>query len=100
MILPNSENIPFMLYADGDGRIFEHPYLRMVGFSGATPVRVKSEDLVKVPEFSKLFFIPDCPPIGVDPSTGELTAVPGAPFPLDTRSANYREPLRTMSGSA
>jgi pyruvate-formate lyase-activating enzyme len=75
MILPNSENIPFMLYADGDGRIFEHPYLRMVGFSGATPVRVKSEDLVKVPEFSKLFFIPDCPPIGVDPSTGELRVV-------------------------
>ena len=37
---PNSENIPFMLYADGDGRIFEHPYFRMAGFSGTTPVRV------------------------------------------------------------
>lgn len=74
MIYP--ENTPFMLYADSDGRIFEHPYFRMTGFSGTTPVKVKDEDLIKVPEYSKLFFIPDCPPIGIDPSTGEFRVVP------------------------
>ncbi len=76
MTYQDAENIPFMLYADDNGEIFEHPYFRMAGFSGATPVRVKGEDLIKVPEFSKLFFIPDCPPIGVDPSTGEFKVVP------------------------
>ena len=65
-----------MLYAGNDGRIFEHPYYRMAGFSGTKPIQVKDEDLVKVPEYSKLFFIPDCPPIGVDPSNGELRVVP------------------------
>jgi pyruvate-formate lyase-activating enzyme len=88
MVYLDSEKIPFMLYADGDGRIFEHPYFKMAGFSGATPVRVKDEDLVKVPEFSKLFFIPDCPPIGVDPSTGEIRAVPQIEFQGETVACN------------
>jgi len=88
MIYPETENIPFMLYADGDGRIFEHPYFRMAGFSGATPVQVQDEDLVKVPEFSKLFFIPDCPPIGVDPSTGEHSVVRQIEVQGETVSCN------------
>jgi len=28
-----------------------------------------------MPKFSKLFFIPDCPPVGIDPSTGEYRTV-------------------------
>ncbi len=60
----NSEfsNLPYMLYADKNGRIYDHPYFRMVGFSGANPAILKDEDLIPMPEFSKLFFIPDCPP--------------------------------------
>jgi pyruvate-formate lyase-activating enzyme len=64
------DNLPHMLYADSDGRIYDHPYLRMVGFEGASPVRLRQEDLVAMPEFSKLFYIPDCPPVGLDPHTG------------------------------
>ena len=64
-----------MLYADKDGQIYDHPYLRMTGFSGSSPADLKAEDLIPLPEFSKLFFIPDCPPIGLDPSTGELKTV-------------------------
>ena len=73
----NSEfsNLPYMLYADADGQIYDHPYFRMVGFSGANPAILKDEDLIPMPEFSKLFFIPDCPPIGLDPLTGELKTV-------------------------
>lgn len=56
-----------MLYADSSGRVFEHPYYRMVGFSGHSTVTVGNEDLIPMPEFSKLFFIPDCPPIGFNP---------------------------------
>ncbi len=70
------ENIPYMLYADRKGRIYEHPYFRMAGFSGLQPKPFKEEDLIPMPQFSKLFFIPDCPPIGLDPSTGDYKVVP------------------------
>lgn len=64
-------DLPFLLYADGKGRMFEHPYLRMAGFSGSRPVALSREDLMVVPEFSKLFYLPHCPPIGLDPETGK-----------------------------
>jgi wyosine [tRNA(Phe)-imidazoG37] synthetase (radical SAM superfamily) len=68
-------HLPLMLYADSKGRIFEHPRLRMAGFSGKAPVPLKEEDLIPMPEFSKLFFIPDCPPVGLDPETGKYRTV-------------------------
>ncbi|MCD6298872.1 MAG: radical SAM protein [Deltaproteobacteria bacterium] len=71
----NLRNLPYMLYADKEGQIYDHPYLRMAGFSGASQADLKPDDLIPLPEFSKLFFIPDCPPIGLDPSTGELKTI-------------------------
>jgi pyruvate-formate lyase-activating enzyme len=65
-----NRRLPFLLYADDRGRIFEHPYLRMAGFSGSGPFPVEEPDLVPMPEFSKLFFLPGRPPVGVDPATG------------------------------
>ena len=70
------DHIPYMLYADRKGRIYEHPFYRMAGFSGLQPMPFEKSDLILVPRFSKLFFIPDCPPIGMDPSTGEYRVVP------------------------
>lgn len=70
------EKIPYMLYADREGKIYEHPYYRMAGFSGSEPTPFQGEDLIPMPRFSKLFFIPDCPPIGLDPSRGEHKVVP------------------------
>jgi len=68
--------LPHMLYADPQGRIFEHPYFRMAGFSGAEPAPITEGDLMELPEFSKLFFIPDCPPVGLDPETGAWEIIP------------------------
>ncbi len=68
-------NLPFMLYADSHGRIYDHPHLRMLGFSGSELVIIEEEDLIPMPEFSKLFYIPDSPPIGLDPDTGEAEIV-------------------------
>ena len=65
------KNLPFMLYADSRGRIYEHPHLRMLGLSGSVPQVIAEDDLAPMPAFSKLFYIPDCPPIGLDPDTGE-----------------------------
>ncbi len=65
-----------MLYADDDGNVYEHPYLRMAGFFAGTPAVIRENDLVQMPSYSKLFYIPDCPPIGLDPVTGEYITVP------------------------
>ena len=65
-----------MLYSDCHGQIFEHPYYRMVGFTGTSSICIKYDDLIPMPEVSKLFFIPDCPPIGLDPSTMDYKVVP------------------------
>lgn len=69
------DHIPRMLYADGKGRVYDHPRYRMVGFSQDKPVPLEGKDLIKMPAFSKLFFIPDCPPVGLDPLTGECKIV-------------------------
>jgi pyruvate-formate lyase-activating enzyme len=72
----NLKNLPQMLYADADGHVYDHPHFRMVGLSGEMPMTLKEEDLIPMPEFCKLFFIPQCPPIGLDPSTGRFKTVP------------------------
>ncbi|WP_153306137.1 radical SAM protein [Desulfatiglans anilini] len=81
------QDLPFMLYADASGNIYEHPYLRMVGFSGQGPYPLEAEALTEMPEFSKLFFIPGCPPIGLDPETGRTELV------LEEETAMGLEPV-------
>lgn len=66
-----NKETPFLLYADDRGKLYEHPVLRMAGFSGYEPFPLEEADLVPVPEFSKMFFLPGCPPVGVDPDTGQ-----------------------------
>jgi len=62
--------LPYLLYADEKGRIFEHPYLRMAGSWGSDPAPMEDKDLVPLPELSKLFYLPGCAPVGLDPETG------------------------------
>jgi pyruvate-formate lyase-activating enzyme len=69
------KDLPAMLYADVNGQVYDHPYYRMAGFSGSTPTVLHAGDLIPIPEFSKLFYIPDCPPVGLDPQTGECKIV-------------------------
>lgn len=69
-------NLPYMLYADREGRIYDHPYFRMAGMWGSDPAEMAEEDLIPMSEFSRLFYIPDCPPVGLDPETGDYTMVP------------------------
>lgn len=69
------EDLPYMLYADAKGRVYDHPGFRMAGFSRNRPVAIQKEDLVAMPRFSKLFYIPFGSPIGLDPGTGEYQSV-------------------------
>ena len=67
--------LPNMLFADEEGRIYDHPYLRMAGAIGYAVVAIDAEDLIPLPEYSKLFYLPECPPIGLDPETGRFVVV-------------------------
>ncbi len=69
------EALPYMLYADAEGQVYEHPRYRVAGFSGCRPQSLSEGDLIALPDFSKLFFFPRCPPIGLDPVTGEYKVV-------------------------
>lgn len=66
------EELPFLLFADPEGNIYEHPELRMSGFWAMEPAPLWPDDLIPMPEFSKLFYLPGCPAVGVDPKTAEL----------------------------
>lgn len=63
-----------MLFADDQGRIYDHPILQMVGFDGCRNMVPGAEDLLPLPEFSKLFYLPGCPPLGYDPSSKTVRA--------------------------
>ncbi|MBI4772557.1 MAG: radical SAM protein [Deltaproteobacteria bacterium] len=66
---------PKMLFADDQGRIYDHPYMEMAGFDGRGNVLPRREDLTDLPEFSKLFFLPGRPPVGYDPRSGKMRVV-------------------------
>jgi hypothetical protein len=73
------KELPHMLYADNQGRIHDHPHLRMTGFQGLEPGPVSPGSLVEVPAFSKLFYMPGCPPVGLDPATGRCEVLEEGP---------------------
>ena len=58
--------LPKLLYADRQGNIFDHPYLCMAGMNGTDAVLPEGVELIPLPEDSRLFTIPDTPPIAWD----------------------------------
>jgi len=61
-----------MLFADKAGQIFDHPYLEMAGRSGQRFVRVQEDDLVPLPEGSRLFYLPGREAVGWDSAKGSF----------------------------
>jgi len=55
-----------LLVADTKGQIIDHPTLEMAGRSGADLVRVPAEDLLRIPEGTKLFNMPRSRPVAWD----------------------------------
>lgn len=75
LVREDLHNLPYMLYADEAGRIYEHPGYRMLGMWGDRIAIPEEGDLMPMPEFSKLFYIPGAAPMGLDPESGKVTAV-------------------------
>lgn len=67
------------LVADSHGEVFEHPRLLLAGMNGTHIAPADPEDLIPLPEGSRLFTIPGTPPIGIDPDTGEQVALTHLP---------------------
>lgn len=61
--------------ADENDEVFEHPDLLLAGMSGTEAVRPQMDEMIPMPEGSRLFTIPQTPPIGFDRRNGkQLTA--------------------------
>ncbi|MBI1923285.1 radical SAM protein, partial [Candidatus Poribacteria bacterium] len=63
--------IPKLVYADGHGNIFDHPTLEMGSALGGKFTRPAREELIPLPEDSRLFTMPGRIPIGWHPHRGE-----------------------------
>ena len=61
--------------ADEQGEVFEHPELLMAGMSGMTARAPQMDELIPLPEGSRLFSIPDTPPMGYDRHSGKLVTL-------------------------
>jgi len=61
-----AKKLPKLLYADAAGNIFDHPFLTMAGMSGNEALLPDAMELIPLPEDSRLFTIPDTPPLAWD----------------------------------
>lgn len=69
------KTLPKLLYADPRGNIFDHPTLCMAGMSGPEAVLPESVELIPLPEGSRLFTIPDTPPVAWDEKRRQFVTV-------------------------
>ena len=69
-----------LLYADADGKIYDHPTLLAAAEAGRGSARVPESELAGLPAGSELFALPGRRPVGLDPDTGDpvvLRELPG-----------------------
>ncbi|MBT1076921.1 radical SAM protein [Geobacter grbiciae] len=69
------KTLPKLLYADAKGNIFDHPDLCMAGMSGPEAVLPEGVELIPLPEGSRLFTIPDTPPVAWDEKQRKFVTV-------------------------
>jgi pyruvate-formate lyase-activating enzyme len=70
-----AKRLPKLLYADAKGNIYDHPDLFMAGMNGTETVLPEDVELIPLPEDSRLFTIPDTPPIAWDGRQRRYVAV-------------------------
>jgi molybdenum cofactor biosynthesis enzyme MoaA len=57
--------------ADERGEVFEHQDLLLAGMNGRDAVRPHPDEMIPMPEGSRLFTIPETPPVGFDRRSGK-----------------------------
>jgi pyruvate-formate lyase-activating enzyme len=66
--------LPKLILSDPDGRVFNHPFLKMAGRSGDRMVLPPLSELIPLPMGSQLFTLPGRIPIGWDEERGNFTS--------------------------
>jgi pyruvate-formate lyase-activating enzyme len=69
------DQLPRLVFADGNGKIHDHPYLEMAGSSGNTFVLPEEAELVPLPEGSQLFTMPRRLPVGWEEEEGKFVVL-------------------------
>lgn len=69
------DQLPRLVFADGNGKVHDHPSLGMAGRSGHTFVLPEQEELVPLPEGSQLFTMPGRLPVGWDEEEGKFVVL-------------------------
>ncbi len=70
--LQHPSQVPYMVYADADGNIFEDERYLAVGRSGYNVYPLTAEDFIELPTGSDLFTLPGRRPYGLNVGTGEM----------------------------
>ncbi len=65
----------YALVANNKGEILDHPAWKMLGAAGLNSRRPEPKELIPLPPDSRLFFLPDCAPLGWDPGTGKNRSI-------------------------
>jgi pyruvate-formate lyase-activating enzyme len=65
-----SVEYPRLVFSDPEGRIWDHPYLKLAGRSGDRMVLPPPSELIPLPMGSQIFTLPGRLPIGWDEETG------------------------------
>jgi len=71
-MVKNREKTILAVVADESGEVFEHPELLMAGMNGLTARRPLPDELIPLPEGSRLFTVPGTPPMAFDRRSGQL----------------------------
>ena len=66
---------PYLVFADKNGDIYDHPDLLMLCRRGAEWGLPKMDELIPLPDESELFLLPKRQACGLNPSTGEIENV-------------------------
>jgi pyruvate-formate lyase-activating enzyme len=68
----------FLVYADEDGNVFDHPKLHGIARSGNKLVELLEEELIPLPAGATLVGLPHTRPVGMDPISGEMMPLKGS----------------------
>ena len=72
--MPDS-GLPHLLLSDSDGKILDHPHLKLAGRSGNRSLLPHSQELVPLPRGSQMFTLPGRIPVGWDEETETFVPV-------------------------
>ena len=67
----------YLVYADEQGNVYDHDELYGLARSGDMIVEILEDELIPLPEGATLVGLPNTRAIGMNPDTGEMSALPG-----------------------